>query len=313
MDVVDSSLDPVLDFLVNRKEGHCEYFASALTLMLRSVGVPARMVNGFKGGDYNDLSRTWIVRQKHAHSWVEVLVNPPSDSASGARWVSLDPTPGTEREDSISRIGGVPASFRQVSDFVRYVWAFYVIGFNAERQRRFLYDPIRELFRQAQIGYLLLWNGIKRLFTWVFHFPNFAAFFSLRGLVVSFLGLLLIAGLIRLGIWLARRLVRRLRGGGEEDAMLAAGILFYRRMLELLEQLGLERPPAETPREFARRASMFLATMGSEPDSVADVPPQVVEAFYRIRFGHHDIAEADLNHLERRLDALEARVRPSRT
>lgn len=94
--------------------------------------------------------------------------------------------------------------------------------------------------------------------------------------------------------------------------MLAAGILFYRRMLELLEQVGLERPPSETPREFARRAAIFLCTMDSDSDTVADVPPQVVDAFYRIRFGRHDLTEADLNHLERRLDALEACVRPSR-
>ena len=57
MNVVDPSLDPVEDFLVNRKEGHCEYFASALALLLRSIDIPARMVNGFKGGDWNELTQ----------------------------------------------------------------------------------------------------------------------------------------------------------------------------------------------------------------------------------------------------------------
>ena len=55
MDVKDRSLDPVEDFLVNRKKGHCEYFASALALLLRSVNIPSRVVNGFKGGDWNEL------------------------------------------------------------------------------------------------------------------------------------------------------------------------------------------------------------------------------------------------------------------
>ena len=64
-------LDPVEDFLVNRKSGHCEYFASALALLLRSVDIRSRIVNGFKGGDWNDLTETLNVRQKHAHSWVE--------------------------------------------------------------------------------------------------------------------------------------------------------------------------------------------------------------------------------------------------
>ena len=72
--MVDPTLDPVVDFLVNRKAGHCEYFASALTLLLRSVGIPARMVNGFKGGDWNDLAQVLYVRQKHAHSWVEAYL-----------------------------------------------------------------------------------------------------------------------------------------------------------------------------------------------------------------------------------------------
>src|SRR5207248_510942 len=67
MTVVDPKLDPVEDFLVNRKEGHCEYYASALTLMIRAIGVPCRMVNGFKGGDWNDFAGVLNVRQKHAH------------------------------------------------------------------------------------------------------------------------------------------------------------------------------------------------------------------------------------------------------
>ena len=67
-------LDPVEDFLVNRKKGHCEYFASALALLLRSVNIPSRIVNGFKGGDWNELTETMNVRQKHAHSWVEAFI-----------------------------------------------------------------------------------------------------------------------------------------------------------------------------------------------------------------------------------------------
>ena len=58
MDVVDRKLDPVEDFLVNRKEGHCEYFASALALLLRSIDIQSRIVNGFKGGDWNELTET---------------------------------------------------------------------------------------------------------------------------------------------------------------------------------------------------------------------------------------------------------------
>ena len=82
MDVVDPKLDPVEDFLVNRKEGHCEYFASALALLLRSIDIPARMVNGFKGGDWNELAQVMNVRQKHAHSWVEAYIGAGSGRAT---------------------------------------------------------------------------------------------------------------------------------------------------------------------------------------------------------------------------------------
>ena len=87
MNVIDPQLDPVEDFLVKRKKGHCEYFASALALLLRSIDIPARMVNGFKGGDWNNLTQSMNVRQKHAHSWVEAYVGrDPSGRPSGSLW-----------------------------------------------------------------------------------------------------------------------------------------------------------------------------------------------------------------------------------
>src|SRR5206468_3106660 len=107
MSVIDPGLDPVVDFVVNRKEGHCEYFGSALTLMLRSVGIHARMVNGFKGGDWNDLTRVMNVRQKHAHSWVEVYVGSLGKGPDRSPlWITLDPTPAIERRQSVESVGG---------------------------------------------------------------------------------------------------------------------------------------------------------------------------------------------------------------
>ncbi len=89
-----------------------------------------------------------------------------------------------------------------------------------------------------------------------------------------------------------------------------AGIQFYRRLLRLLAEYGLDRPPAETPREFARRAAVFLAGHGSGTEAVADVPALVVDAFYRIRFGEHTIREDDFDRVTARLDALEAHLHP---
>src|SRR5581483_6004743 len=78
--------DPVAHFLFVRHEGHCEYFASAMAVMLRSLGIPARVVNGFRTGEFNDLTSEYVVRASNAHAWVETFF-------PGYGWVSFDPTP----------------------------------------------------------------------------------------------------------------------------------------------------------------------------------------------------------------------------
>ena len=308
METVDPNLDPVEDFLVNRKAGHCEYFASALALLLRSVDIPSRMVNGFKGGDYNEITQVTTVRQKHAHSWVEALVDVAPTQDQQPTWVTLDPTPSDQRNESVARVGGISRNFYQLTDFIRYVWVFYVVGFNSDRQDRFLYGPIRGLIAEAQRGFALIGEAIR---TWL-SFPSVESFFSLRGFLVSFVALLLLAGLGRLAAWGVGRLIRRLQGPKADDLPGLAAIQFYRRLIRLLGEYGLDRPPAETPLEFARRATVFLSGHGSGTEAVANVPTLVVDAFYRIRYGEHTIAEDDFAQLTSRLDALEAHLHPEK-
>ncbi len=89
--------EPIDFFLFERRKGHCEYFASAMTVLLREVGVPARNVNGFLGGEWNEYDDYIAVRAGDAHSWVEVYF-------SGAGWVTFDPTPGAS-VDGLGRGG----------------------------------------------------------------------------------------------------------------------------------------------------------------------------------------------------------------
>ena len=301
-------VDPVEGFLLKRKAGHCEYFASALALLLRSIDIPSRMINGFKGGDYNAMAGITTVRQKHAHSWVEALVGRTKGPDSLPIWITLDPTPPDQRNASVAKVGGMAAHFYQLTDFVRYVWIFYIVGFNSERQDRFLYGPIRQLVEEAKRGFSIMGETIRR---WL-HFPSVESFFSLRGFLVSFAALLLLVGLARMTGWAFRRLMGRLSGSRIDHSPGMAGIQFYRRLLRLLAEYGLDRPAAETPREFARRAAVYLAGHGSGTEAVADVPPLVVEAFYRIRFGEHTIREDDFERVTARLDALEAHLRPAK-
>jgi transglutaminase-like putative cysteine protease len=302
MGVIDPNIDPIEDFLFNRKEGHCEYFASALTLLLRTVGIPARIVNGFKGGDYNDLAGMLYVRQKHAHSWAEALVGRTVDQPI---WKTLDATPARQRAELVSQVGGLGSRLRFATDFVRYLWVFYVVGFDASRQDRIIYGPIRALFSEARRGFALMSAVARRVLAWLLDFPSLASVFSIRGFLVAVLSLLLISGVILLLRRVARWLGARRGGRRDADDEQASAVAAYRRLVDLLGRIGLKRPAPETPREFARRASDSLSIRG--PDQAA-VPDRVVDAFYRVRFGDRPLAPDEVDRLESDLDALESSI-----
>ncbi|HEY9843394.1 MAG TPA: transglutaminaseTgpA domain-containing protein [Candidatus Obscuribacterales bacterium] len=84
---VTPGLDPTLDFILNRKPAYCSWFASGMVLMLRSIGIPAHIVSGWRSMEWNPLARVWVVKEKQAHDWVEVL------DAEHNRWLRFDPTP----------------------------------------------------------------------------------------------------------------------------------------------------------------------------------------------------------------------------
>ena len=313
MNVVDSSLDPIEDFLVNGRQGHCAYFASALTLLLRSIDVPARLINGFKGGDWNDLTSVMTVRQKHAHSWVEALAGPGVGlDARKPAWITLDPTPSQGRDRVVAQVGGGWGSLRAAGDFARYVWIFYIVGFDHDRQDRLVYGPILRLVQLAREGYRTMALNLKAAIRRLLYFPDVASFFNVRGFVVSFLALLLLVGLVRASAWIGGRLIRRIRGPEDDDAGLSAGVAVFRRLAHLLAGIGVERPQAETPREFARRASLILAGRGAPAvDPLADLPGRVVDTFYDIRFGRREPDPEALRRLEGGLDDLEAHLHES--
>jgi hypothetical protein len=305
MDVVDPTIDPVEDFLVNRKEGHCEYFASALALLLRSVDIPSRIVLGFKGGDWSDLTETLNVRQKHAHSWVEAYAGPEPDSEKVPVWITLDPTPGTERQESIARVGGLAGNLRPLTDVIRHIWVFYVVGYDGERQNRLLYTPMRDMIREGQRQYRKIGGWLKKVFA-LFHFRDVSSLISIRGFLVAFMACTLLAGLVHGMIRFVRWIMRWMRGPELDPSSRSAGLLFYRRMAQLLADYELNRTPAETQREFARRARTFLTTRGPATQEVSAVPSEVVDAFYRVRFGHLELEPARLAALNGQLDSLEA-------
>ena len=110
--------DPLAHFLFERRAGHCEYFAAAMTVMMRSLGVPARYINGFLPGEYNDLGGDFIVRARDAHSWVEVFF-------PGYGWMTFDPTPPSEEH-----ITGVMSQLGLYWDWFQLQWGEWVINYD---------------------------------------------------------------------------------------------------------------------------------------------------------------------------------------
>jgi transglutaminase-like putative cysteine protease len=111
--------NPVENFLFDTREGHCEYFATSMVLLLRSQGVPARMVSGYLGAELNPLEGYYIVRQSNAHAWVEALI--------GGQWRAFDPTPASGRPQGGS--GGLLQLLAQTYDYLLFRWDRYVLTY----------------------------------------------------------------------------------------------------------------------------------------------------------------------------------------
>lgn len=208
----DRKLDPLVDFVKNTKAGHCEWFAGALVLSLRAVGIPAQLVTGYRGWEMNEAGEV-VVLQRHAHAWAEVLVSSPAPAdfpfrvppAPGQpprvwRWVTLDPTPGAGVQAAAAKNW-----FEQGADWVTN----FLLRFDKEKQQK----AVDEL-KQAGL-------------TWW----QWAA------------GVLAAAVAGRLAWrWWAKRAAGRATFDGPD---------WYARFQAVLASHGHTRGPGQTPREFA--------------------------------------------------------------
>jgi hypothetical protein len=228
--------DPLASFLFDRKKGHCEYFASAMVVMLRTLGIPSRLVTGFQSGAYNPITGLQVVRESDAHSWVEAWI-------AGRGWTTFDPTPF----DPGSATGGVMARLSLFFDAAEQFWQEWVLSYDLDRQIG-LASRMDESARRLRDGWANDWThdafdsmqNAARL-GWRYA-PVVAAAAGLAAAVW-------LCGPILLRWWRSRARARRLaRGQGEaSDAT-----VLYQRMLGALARRGIHKPPWLTPAEFAR-------------------------------------------------------------
>lgn len=119
-------VSPVEEFLFNNKKGNCEYFASAMALLLRGNDIPARLVGGFLGGYYNKNAGYYAVSNKNAHVWVEALVD--------NKWMRIDPTPAPISYFTQRQTLSFMMKMRIYLDYISFYWTKFVINYNLQTQ-----------------------------------------------------------------------------------------------------------------------------------------------------------------------------------
>ncbi|HSQ57804.1 MAG TPA: transglutaminase domain-containing protein, partial [Gemmata sp.] len=260
-------VDPVEEFLFHTRSGHCERFASALVLLLRSQGIPAVLVLGFKGCEPTEQPGSYVVRQAHAHAWVETLVQAPGQSPNALirdcvyHWLSLDPTPPSPPDEHAQQENG---SLGQVGSWVRSLYKDYVANYTPEKRRKAL----------AAIG------------GWFTRPEVLAGIAAGIGLIV-----------------LAQRWSRRLRVAATSESQNPLHVQWFGKLLQILAGRGFVPLPGQTSREFALEVSQTLC-LRPETMGVSRVPLDWADAYYEVRFGGGTIAPDEQGKLEHGLAEL---------
>ena len=229
--------DPLANFLFVRKQGHCEYFASSMAVMLRTLGIPSRIVNGFRGGEFNDLTGQYVVRASNAHSWVEAFF-------PGFGWISFDPTPAASlpAHTGWSRI-------QLYVDAAASFWREWIINYDSSHQRqlgkdaatntRHFLDDVRRWIEQKHRALL---RSARRAHS---HISNFPA---------RWLGSLIGVAVFLIAAVNSRRLARALRARNlrahPRRAPRQSAALWYERMVARMGKLGWRKSPSQTPADF---------------------------------------------------------------
>ncbi|MDO5552441.1 MAG: transglutaminaseTgpA domain-containing protein [Planctomycetia bacterium] len=332
----DRKLDPLEDFVANHPEGHCEYFAGALAMMLRAVDIPSRVVIGFLTIKNNP--RTMVV-QSDAHSWVEAYV--PADSLKGTQssvrlpepdklkslwwrdggWLRLDATP----ESSDPYMTKVAKSWQSWRGRVWNSWNSCVMNFDPSNQEALIYKPLRELYETVMDTVIkpAFWKSLALDF--MHKIRNFV-----RGVregnwdTLEFFRIAIPLAILLFGLASVAAYIRRLLKKSKENRLLnlsrTGGFLVcYVRMTRFFRKLGITRLPSETPREFFTRSltdarfDSWLATAGESTPNLsierkrqifAELVRRIISIYYEIRFGQLPANQSEIHKLEQYLKNL---------
>ncbi|MDE3195625.1 MAG: transglutaminase domain-containing protein, partial [Acidobacteriota bacterium] len=266
--------DPLGDFLFVRKRGYCEYFASAMAVMLRTLGIPSRVVTGYQSGYYNDVSGMYVMRASDAHVWVEAWFEDRG-------WATFDPTPSAANSTG----NAFAARLNMYLDAANSMWQEWVVAYDLSSQ-----VALAGRFARAMRALNESWNDVRRSGDLAGSFIG-----RMKQPAAWMLAIVVLAGLIALGAPTAMHRLRRrategrLARGAGSQADLA---LLYRRMEEALARRGFERPVWFTPGEF----------VGHLPPGEREPVARFTALYNEVRFGGALAGAGELANLLREVE-----------
>ena len=283
--------DPLHVFLFEAKAGHCEYFSTAMAIMMRSLGFPARNVTGFLGADYNPYGAYYAVRNGNAHSWVEVLID--------GKWTTFDPTPTSRSTSAVS--SGFGAKLRQMMDALRVRWAEYVVEFNIRDQARALgglLSWVRKL-RQSDPKAVASSRDVLEA-----RDDDFEVYFQPDWR--WFIGTMSLFGIGVLIVRWNRKRRRATRAGRHLDPNKDRAVRLYVSLERSLRRAGEARPSDVTPAEHAKR-------LGAAGFAAAAEVEEVTEAYLAARFGDATMVPEEYRRLRHLSQSIPGRAKRAAT
>ncbi len=320
MMVLEPDQDPIEAFLFENPAGHCEYFASALAALCRSVWIDARVVTGFLATEYNSATQSYTVRQSHAHAWVEAMVdrrpnfsptdlqeqenaeyiNRPDEGIEYIEtWKTYDPSPRLSLQAIHSPPTGFIPTLRQWFDRLQFAWSSNVIGFDRERQN--------DLLRADSEGPLGIFERARNLAEGIDSdrvpggvredlIRSVLSFATVAALGAMLIGAAFVARAVLKTI-AGRRSARRTEYTDPDRAERARQVRFFHRALELLDRAGLPRPSGVP-------ASVHAASLRATAPDAADALGSLAMLYYESRYGRRLLTEQEMDQARSSLDRL---------
>lgn len=294
LDLKAGGSEPLADFLFNVREGHCEYFASAMAVMLRTQGIATRIATGFQSGEYNETADVYIVRQKHAHAWVEVYF--PRENA----WIAFDPTPAAGRQMPSLDQTNIVLEFSRYLEALEALWIQYVVSYDSQEQKSLMSNFYTQIRKARQFLSEKAKTIVGLLSQW---WQDLIGQRGIKASLIAIIKAVSLLGLTLLAIWFFSVIYRKLRfselllklKSKLSNAKTDCDVEFYSKMVKILERNGLKREFSQTPMEFALAIGFLEAK-------------KITEKYNEVRFGKRKLSESEKRQIEKWLQVLEFEI-----